>query len=182
MATYTIDKRPQRLQDGDKVIFVVGGKKSEYCVLNGHTWLRGGDDEDVFEHLEIDPFWKGSLAERSFGYTSLDPSFWPSAKPQDYAAHCRLVNALYDLIEEREGKMAESNPDKGGNEPGIFLGYGWAPCDEPLGTSTELNESGHETIDAACEDAAEHGYDTCLVFKLYAVDAKKYTRKFVQED
>ena len=71
---------------------------------------------------------------------------------------------------------------KATNEPGIFLGYDWAPCSEPLGTSTELNESTHESVEAACDDAADHGYDTCFVFKLYAVSTKKYTRKFVQED
>ena len=28
----------------------------------------------------------------------------------------------------------------------------------------------------------EDGYDSCQVFQVYAVDVKKYTRKFVQED
>ena len=71
---------------------------------------------------------------------------------------------------------------KATNEPGIFLGYDWAPRSEPLGTSTELNESTYESVEAACDDAADHGCDTCFVFKLYAVSTKKYTRKFVQED
>ena len=183
MATYTIDNAPMRLQDGDRIIFVVGGKESEYYVSNGCPWLRGRDDgRDVFEDLKITPLGKKSLTKSCFGYPSLDYSYWPSAKLHDFAAHCRLVNALYDLIEELEGKKTESNPDKGDNEPGIFLGYDWVPADEPLGTSTKLSKSGHETIDAACEDAAEHGYDTCLVFMLCAVGAHKYTRKFVQED
>ena len=65
---------------------------------------------------------------------------------------------------------------KATNEPGIFLGYDWAPCSEPLGTSTELDGSTHESVEAACDDAAGHGYDTCFVFKLYAVSTKKYTR------
>ena len=184
MATYTIDKRPKRLRDGDRIIFVVGGKESEYCVSNGCPWLRGGDDNrDVFEDLKITPLGKKSLTKSCFGYTSPNYSYWPSAKRQDYAAHCRLVNALYDLIEEREGKKTESNPDKGDNEPGIFLGYDWATCWPPeAGISTELSARSYETIDEACKDATERGHDTCFVFKLYAVGAKKYTRKFVQED
>lgn len=184
MATYTIDKRPKHLQDGDRIIFEVGGKKSEYSVGSRIAWLPNDRGKDVFEALEITPVEKKSLAKRCFGYTSPDLSYWPSsAKLQDYAAHCRLVNALYDLIEEREGKKTESNSDKGDNEPGIFLGYDWATC-WPLGAgiSTELSARSYETIDAACKDAAERGHDTCFVFKLYAVDAKKYTRKFVQED
>lgn len=180
--TYTIDKRPKHLQDGDRIIFEVGGKKSEYSVGSRIAWLPNDRGKDVFEALEITPVEKKSLAKRCFGYTSPDTTYWPSAKLQDYAAHCRLVNALYDLIEEREGKKTESNPDTGDNEPGIFLGYDWAPCSEPLGTSTALNGSGHESVEAACDDAAEYGCDTCVVFKVYAVDAKKYTRKFVQED
>ena len=182
MATYTIDKRPKRLRDGDKVIFVVGGVRCVYSVWDRVDWLPNDNNEDIFEALGMTLGEKISMIERSFGYVSHEPSFWPSSKARDFAAHCRLVNALYDLIEEREGKKSESCPDKATNEPGIFLGYDWAPCSEPLGTSTELNESGHESVEAACDDAAEHGYDTCYVFKLYAVDAKKYTRKFVQED
>lgn len=183
MATYTIGNRPKHLRDGDKVIFEVGGKESKYYVSNGCPWLRGGDDyRDVFKDLEISPVEKKSLAKRCFGYTSPDTSYWPSAKhPDHHAAHCRLVNALYDLIEEREGKKTESNPDKGDNEPGTFLGYDWALAGLD-GLSTELSKHRYETIDAACEDAAEHGYEACVVFKLYAVGAKKYTRKFVQED
>ena len=183
MATYTIDNRPKRLRPGDRIIFVVGGKKSEYCVLNGYTWLRGGDDEDVFEHLEIDPFWKGSLAERSFGYTSLDPSSWPSAKPQDYAAHCRLVNALYDLIEEMDGKKAEGCSDNATDEPGIFLGYDWAHADRDLNRSTEINGSQrYATFEEAAEAAKDDSGVPFYVFKLYAVDVKKYSYKLVQED
>ena len=182
MATYTIGKRPKRLRDGDKVVFVVGGARCVYSVWGGQDWLPHDNDEDVFEALGMDANDKSSMAARCFGYVSSDPSFWPSASPHDFAAHCRLVNALYDLIEEREGKKTESCSGKATNEPGIFLGYDWAPCSEPLGTSTELNESTHESVEAACYDAAGHGYDTCFVFKLYAVSTKKYTRKFVQED
>ena len=68
------------------------------------------------------------------------------------------------------------------NEPGIFLGYDWAPGDEELGGGVELSTTAYSTEDDACQAAARMGYDTCLVFKVYAVDAKKYTRKFVQED
>ena len=182
MATYTIGKRPKRLRDGDKVVFVVGGARCVYSVWGGQDWLPHDNDEDVFEALGMDANDKSSMAARCFGYVSSDPSFWPSASPHDFAAHCRLVNALYDLIEEREGKKAGSNPDKGDNEPGIFLGYDWAPADEPLGGGAHMDVNTYETVDEACDAAASEGHATCIVIKLYAVDAKKYTRKFVQED
>ena len=182
MATYTIDKRPTRLRDGDKVIFVVGGARCEYSVVGRIAWLPNDGGNDVFEALGMTVGEKISMAERCFGYTSTDPSSWPSAKLQDDAAHCRLVNALYDLIEERDGKKAESRSDKATDEPGIFLGYGWAPADAQLGHGFQASADIYESIDDACEQAALDGYDTCLVFKVYAVDVKKYTRKFVQED
>ena len=168
MATYTIGKRPKRLRDGDKVVFVVGGARCVYSVWGGQDWLPHDNQEDVFEALGMDANDKSSMAARCFGYVSSDPCSWPSARSHDFAAHCRLVNALYDLIEEREGKKTESCSGKATNEPGIFLGYGWAPCSEPLGTSTELNESTHESVEAACDDAADHGYDTCFVFSKFA--------------
>ena len=182
MATYTIDNRPKRLRPGDRIIFVVGGARCVYSVWGEDAWLPNGGSEDVFDALGMTLCEKITMAERFFGYASPDPSDWPSAMDHDFAAHCRLVNALYDLIEEREGKKTEICQDKATNEPWIFLGYGWAPCSEPLGTSTELNESTHESVEAACDDAADHGYDTWFVFKLYAVDVKKYSYKLVQED
>ena len=184
MATYTIDKRPKHLQDGDRIIFEVGGKKSEYCVSNGCPWLRDGrDNRDVFEDLEITPSEKKSLVESCFGYTSPDLSYWPSAKLQDYAAHCRLVNALYDLIEEREGKKAKSCSDKATDEPGIFLGYDWGQADHDLNRSTEINgNQRYATFEEAAEAAKDDSEAPFFVFKLYAVDVKKYSYKLVQED
>ena len=182
MATYTIDKRPKHLQDGDRIIFVVGGKKSAYRATRAFAWLVVDGDSDVFASLGISPCEKASMAGRCFGYASPDPDCWPSAKPHDFAAHCRLVNALYDLIEERDGKRSESRPDKGTSEPGIFLGYDWAPADEPLGVGAHMDVNTYETVDEACDAAASEGHGACIVIKLYAVDAKKYTRKFVQED
>ena len=182
MATYTIDKRPKRLRDGDKVIFVVGGVRCVYSVWDRVDWLPNDNNEDIFEALGMTLGEKISMIERSFGYVSHEPSFWPSSKARDFAAHCRLVNALYDLIEERDGKRAESSPDKGTSEPGIFLGYDWAPADEPLGVGVHMDVNTYETVDEACDAAASEGHGACIVIKLYAVDAKKYTRKFVQED
>ena len=180
MATYTIDKRPKRLREGDKVIFEVNGGEAVYRVAWDYLCLVGG--KDVFEPLGLVFMDKVAFAERCFGYESPNLQDWPSAKGHDFAAHCRLVNALYDLIEERERKKTESNPDKGDDEPGIFLGYDWAPADEPLGGGAHMDVNTYVTVDEACDAAASEGHGTCIVIKLYAVDAKKYTRKFVQED
>ena len=183
MATYTIDNRPKRLRPGDSVVFVVNGEVCGYRAQEEEDWLSS-DDRDVFMALGMGPSEKASMTERCFGYVSTSLAFWPTAKPRDFAAHCRLVNALYDLIEEREGKKTESRSGKATNEPGfgVFLGYDWIPCNGNLGVGAELSPRTYETEDAACSGAGDKGFDTCLVFKLYAVDAKGYTRKFVQED
>ena len=182
MATYTIGKRPKRLRDGDKVVFVVGGVRCVYHVWGGQDWLPNDNNEDVFGALGMTLGEKITMAERFFGYASPDPSSWPSARDHDFAAHCRLVNALYDLIEERDGKKAESCSDNATDEPGIFLGYGWAPADAQLGHGFQASADICESIDDACEQAALDGHDNCLIFMLYAVGSQKYTRKFVQED
>ena len=67
-------------------------------------------------------------------------------------------------------------------EPGIFLGYDWTPGDRPIGAGTFMSDTPFSTQEEACNAAAGDGFDTCQVFKVYAVDVKKYTRKFVQED
>ena len=183
MATYTIDKRPKRLRDGDKVIFVVGGARCEYSVCGRIDWLHKDRGEDVFGALGMTRDEKISIAERFFDYASPDPILWPSAKPHDFAAHCRLVNALYDLIEEREGKKAESCSDNATDEPGIFLGYDWAQADRDLDRSTEINgNQRYATHEEAAESAKDDSGVPFYVFKLYAVDVKKYSYKLVQED
>ena len=183
MATYTIGKRPKRLRDGDKVVFVVGGARCVYSVWGGQDWLPHDNQEDVFEALGMDANDKSSMAARCFGYVSSDPSCWPTAKPRDFAAHCRLVNALYDLIEEREGKKTESCSDKATDEPGIFLGYDWAQADSDLNRSTEINgNQRYATFEEAEESAKDDSGVPFYVFKLYAVGVKKYSYKLVQED
>ena len=183
MVTYTIDKRPKRLRDGDKVVFVVGGARCVYSVWGGEDWLPNDNNEDVFGVLGMTLGEKISMIERSFGYVSHEPSFWPSSKARDFAAHCRLVNALYDLIEERDGKKAESCSDNATDEPGIFLGYDWAHADRDLNRSTEINGSQrYATFEEAAESAKDDSGVPFYVFKLYAVDVKKYSYKLVQED
>ena len=182
MATYTIDKRPKRLRPGDRIVFVVNGKECWYSVNAEESWLSR-KDVDVFEVLGMDLGEKESMAERCFGYDSPNPTFWPTAKPRDFAAHCRLVNAIYDLIEEREGKNAEIGPDKATNEPGIFLGYDWAHADRDLNRSTEIDGSQrYATFEEAAEAAKDDSGVPFYVFKLYAVGVKKYSYKLVQED
>ena len=183
MATYTIDKRPKRLRDGDKVIFVVGIARCVYSVCDEDAWLPSGGGGDVFEALGMTLGEKITMAERFFGYASPDPSSWPSARDHDFAAHCRLVNALYDLIEERDGKKTESCSDNATDEPGIFLGYDWAHADRDLNRSTEINGSQrYATFEEAAESAKDDSGVPFYVFKLYAVDVKKYSYKLVQED
>ena len=68
-------------------------------------------------------------------------------------------------------------------EPGLFLGYGWAPGDRPIDAGMMfLSENPFKSVEEACDAATREGFDSCHVFKVYAVDVKKYARKFVQED
>ena len=181
MATYTIDKRPKRLRPGDWAVFVVNGNKCRYWVSEGGNWLARYD-RDVFEALGMGPSEKASMTKRCFGYVSTNLAFWPTAKPRDFAAHCRLVNALYDLIEEREGKKTESCSDKATDGPGVFLGYDWAQADRDLNRSTEINgNQRYATFEEAAEAAKDDSGVPFYVFKLYAVGVKKYSYKLVQE-
>ena len=133
--------------------------------------------------LGMDPREKASMTERCFGYVTTNLALWPTAKPRDFAAHCRLVNALYDLIEEREGKKTESRSGKATNEPGIFLGYDWAHADRDLNRSTEIDGSQrYATFEEAAEAAKDDSGVPFYVFKLYAVGVKKYSYKLVPED
>ena len=182
MATYTIDKRPKRLRPGDSVVFVVNGEVCGYQAQVEDDWLSS-DDREVFQALGMGPSEKASMTERCFGYVSTNLAFWPTAKPRDFAAHCRLVNALYDLIEEREGKKTESRSGKATNEPGIFLGYDWAHADRDMNRSTEIDGSQrYATFEEAAEAAKDDSGVPFYVFKLYAVGVKKYSYKLVQED
>ena len=184
MATYTINKRPKRLREGDRVIFEVDGERYEYDPATevAVTWLSTLG-RSIFDALAISEPEKIDLTDRAFGYRSHDYAFWLSSKPHDYAAQCRLVNAIYDLIEERgkKGSPAEV-PRVPPAEPGIFLGYDWARGDYPIQAGLLLNGTPFSTLEDACRAAAEGGLDSCQVFKVYAVDVKKYTRNFVQED
>ena len=185
MATYTIDNRPKRLRKGDRVIFEVDGERWEYetrITMKASIWLYVPGC-DIFDALAISEPEKMDITDRAFGYRSLCYSFWPSSKPHDYAAQCRLVNAIYDLIEERGKKGAPAeDPHVPPAEPGIFLGYDWAAGDWSIDADVHLREIPFSTLEEACNSAALHGFDSCQVFKVYAVDVKQYTRKFVQED
>ena len=180
MATYTIDNRPKRLRPGDSVVFVVNGEECGYQVPEEGDWLR--DDRDVFEALGMGRSEKASMTERCFGYVSTNLAFWPTAKPRDFAAHCRLVNALYDLIEERDGKKHEICQDKATNGPWVFLGYDWTTEEGGPNLETELSQG--ERYKSPEEVIEDLGVDDkpVYIFKLYAVDVKKYSYKLVQED
>ena len=185
MAAYTIGKRPKRLREGDRVIFEVDGERYEYeTMLSGAktVWLAARVC-GIFDALGIGGPEKIDLTDRAFGYKSDDYDAWPSSRPHDYAAQCRLVNAIYDLIEERGKKGApEEDPRVPPAEHGIFLGYDWAPGSWSIDANALSHATPFSTLEDACNAAAEACLDSCQVFKVYAVDVKKYTRKFVQED
>ena len=96
MSEYTINHRPRRLREGDKVTFEVGGVTYRYEVEGGRYLNRLDHPNDaVFKALGVDA---EGVSREAYGYNPDLSGSWPVSKPRDFAALCRLVNALYDEI------------------------------------------------------------------------------------
>ena len=100
MSEYTINRRPKRLREGDKVTFEVGGVTYRYEVEGGRYLNRLDHPNDaVFKALGVDA---EGVSREAYGYNPNLSGSWPESKPRDFAALCRLVNALYDEIAARQ--------------------------------------------------------------------------------
>jgi hypothetical protein len=105
MATYTSEKRPKRLREGDTVVFCVNGEDFEYKVLGCYLdKLRRRANDAIFNALGLDRI---DIASSAYGYYACKGR-WPESKNRDFAALCRLVNALYAEIDKRIDKQRDA--------------------------------------------------------------------------
>lgn len=99
MATYTIDNRPTRLKNLDRVIFVVNGETYTYEAHGSYMELTSPEDNDtIFTLLGLD---KVEFCRKHYGEKHVNEPLngdWPELMGASYAAMCRVVNALYDLL------------------------------------------------------------------------------------
>lgn len=86
----------KELQQGDRIVFKVEDKEYEYTVSDSFLNYPRGDNDAIFDALEIGREQKLELASELYGYRS-DQGDWPEYKSTDFAAATRLVKALYDL-------------------------------------------------------------------------------------
>ena len=129
MATYTKDNRPTRLRDNDIVII----KNLHYKVdAFSPGRLRPPENSPWPEVNEISQILNMQQAEyiafvtKAFGYESTDYYYWPTAKPNDWEAHCRLVNAIYDVLDQQESQPSQKNTNSGVT---AISGWGWGPVE-----------------------------------------------------
>lgn len=168
MAVYTIDKRPKRLREGDKVVFSVGDVAYSYLVQTDHLSSTKLDNGAIFDALGLAFY---SFAESAYGYEA-DSGWWPCAKERDFAALCRLVNALYDEIEKRRDEKAEAIPPKVPSP----ISLGWAWSEEPLSHDTQPCDISVllGTRDEAMADAKASDLSPVYVFELFAGPSDKH--------
>ena len=86
----------KELKEDDYVYFTVADKVYEYKVSGSFLNYPRGDNDAVFDALEIGREQKLELASQHYGYRS-DQGDWPEYRGGDFAAATRLVKALYDL-------------------------------------------------------------------------------------
>jgi hypothetical protein len=105
MSQYSNNSRPDRLRLSDTVVFQLPSGELTYTVIklpkSGRIALRqpgAALNRAVFTALGLDNDDIFNMAQGAFGY---DPEGdkWPRSNEADYAAQCRLVNAIYDKID-----------------------------------------------------------------------------------
>ena len=105
MASYSNNNRPARLRQNDTVTFQLATGELVYTVIklpkSGRIALRlPGDARNrlIFDALNVTGADVSAMAQEAFGY-SPEGSKWPRSGEGDYAAQCRLVNAIYDKLD-----------------------------------------------------------------------------------
>lgn len=185
MSEYTINHRPRRLREDDKVTFEVGRNGYTYVVLSECLFNWGGANDVIFREMEAD---KRAMAEKAYGYSPTDEArpedyTWPESKPRDFSALCRLVNALYDLIDTRQASLkqqAASEPE--GSKPPALVSLGFDYFSEMPGVGLTFSQEIFETR----EGATQAGQDFCdgdfFVAEIFAGSIKRVTTKLIEED
>lgn len=137
MATYTKDNRPTHLHNNDIVVI-------ENLHYNVDTFspdrLHPSENYPWPEPNRISQLLNMRWAEyiafvtKAFGYESTDYYYWPTAKPNDWAAHCRLINTIYDVLDQQESQPSQKNTNTTAvntNSSGVTVvsGWGWGPVE-----------------------------------------------------
>lgn len=137
MATYTKDNRPTHLRNNDIVVIenlhynvdtfspdrLHPSDNYLVPVANRIAWLLNMQQAEYI-----------AFVTRAFGYESTDYNYWPTAKPNDWEAHCRLVNAIYDVLDQQESQPSQKNTNTTAvntNSSGVTVvsGWGWEPVE-----------------------------------------------------
>jgi hypothetical protein len=87
----------------DEVLFVVRGIAYRYRVYS--KFLKDSTGESnarIFKALDI--YDKGEFCDKAYGYTNYSGEF-PECKEDDYEALNRVINALFDACEAKDGKV-----------------------------------------------------------------------------
>lgn len=105
MVEYHLRNLPILLQAGDKFFFELKKKKTlQYVVERDHLSYRGGDNLQIFSHLNIYNGYR-ELLRRAYGYP-LYGGNWPECKHEDYGALTRAVwLLLYEQTVREEFKV-----------------------------------------------------------------------------
>jgi hypothetical protein len=105
MSQYSNNSRPDRLRLSDTVVFQLPSGELTYTVIklpkSGRIALRQPGtalNRAVFTALGLDNDDIFNMAQEAFGYNP-EGNKWPRSNEADYAAQCRLVNAIYDKID-----------------------------------------------------------------------------------
>jgi hypothetical protein len=105
MSNYSNNTRPSRLRQNDTVTFQLPNRELAYTVIklpkSGCIALRrtgNAPNRAIFTALDLGDREIVAMATKAFGYAPKG-SKWPHSEDGDYAAQCRLVNALYAKID-----------------------------------------------------------------------------------
>lgn len=100
---YTINNRPKKLRLGSKVMFVVDEIAYRYTVCSSDLEYTGPSfhyNDIVLKKLLVTRVEIIEFASKCYGYGAGIPGDWPNYTSNDFAAATRMVNAIFDLINE----------------------------------------------------------------------------------
>ena len=89
----------RQLTTHDTVGFEIDGSRLIYEVMHDHLKNMNGDNDRIFNLLGVN---KERFSEKAYGYPPNDTNgrIWPTSKDNDMGALSRLVNELYEAIDE----------------------------------------------------------------------------------
>jgi hypothetical protein len=87
----------------DKILFIVRGETYPYTVCSNHLKDSTGESNSrIFKALGIND--KNEFCTKAYGYANYSGGF-PECKEGDYEALNRVINALFDVCDAKDGKV-----------------------------------------------------------------------------